>query len=74
MVSSGRLTHTASYTFKLKAPTFTPNGGSFAAPIAVTVGNASNAGAVGVWTCATRDGSAPACGATPSTCAGTASS
>ncbi|MCC6667438.1 MAG: chitobiase/beta-hexosaminidase C-terminal domain-containing protein [Polyangiaceae bacterium] len=66
--------YTASYTFQLKPPIFAANGGSFDAPVAVNIGNAANAGAVGTWTCTTSDGTTPGCGASASTCAGTGSS
>jgi hypothetical protein len=56
---------TISYDVQLNPPSFSPPGGTYAGPQAVSVVDTANAGATGSeWACVTTDGSAPHCSAT----------
>jgi len=56
---------TISYDVQLDPPSFSPPGGTYSGPQAVSVVDTANAGATGSeWTCVTTDGSAPHCSPT----------
>jgi hypothetical protein len=56
---------TIAYDVQLNAPSFSPPGGTYTGPQAVSVVDTANTGASGTeWTCVTTDGSAPHCSPT----------
>ena len=63
---------TGAFTVNLNEPTFSPLGGEhvYDAPVAVSVNDTANLGAVGEYVCVTADGSAATCGAAGA-CGGT---